>query len=61
MGLQSATAAVLIVILNSTIGLTALKLYNHKNPGVEVCDAAITGGGCSAARPVLQTRLCQNR
>ena len=33
------------------------KVYNHQNPGVEVCNAAITGGGGSAARPVLQTRL----
>jgi glucose/mannose transport system substrate-binding protein len=41
-----------------TAALTALfKVYNHKNPGVEVCNSAITGGGGSAARPVLQTRL----
>jgi glucose/mannose transport system substrate-binding protein len=40
------------------VALEALfKVYNHKNPGVEVCNAAITGGGGSAARPVLQTRL----
>jgi glucose/mannose transport system substrate-binding protein len=31
--------------------------YKHKNPGVEVLNAAVTGGGGSAARPVLQTRL----
>jgi glucose/mannose transport system substrate-binding protein len=33
------------------------KVYKQKNPGVEVLNAAITGGGGSAARPVLQTRL----
>src|SRR5947207_2182827 len=33
------------------------KAYKQKNPGVEVLNAAITGGGGSAARPVLQTRL----
>ena len=36
---------------------TLFKLYKHKNPGVEILNAAITGGGGSAARPVLQTRL----
>ena len=35
------------------------KVYNHKNPSVEICNAAITGGGGSAARPVLQTRLAR--
>ena len=33
------------------------KVYKHKNPGAEVYNAAITGGGGSAARPLLQTRL----
>jgi glucose/mannose transport system substrate-binding protein len=33
------------------------KVYKYKNPGVEVLNAAVTGGGGSAARPVLQTRL----
>ena len=33
------------------------KVYRHKNPGVEILNAAVTGGGGSAARPVLQTRL----
>ena len=32
-------------------------VYKYKYPGVEVLNAAITGGGGSAARPVLQTRL----
>jgi ABC-type glycerol-3-phosphate transport system substrate-binding protein len=32
-------------------------LYKYKYPGVEVLNAAVTGGGGSAARPVLQTRL----
>ena len=31
--------------------------YKYKYPGVEVLNAAVTGGGGSAARPVLQTRL----
>jgi glucose/mannose transport system substrate-binding protein len=31
--------------------------YKNKYPGVEVLNAAVTGGGGSAARPVLQTRL----
>jgi hypothetical protein len=40
------------------VALEALfKVYKHKNPGVEVLNAAVTGGGGSAARPVLQTRL----
>jgi glucose/mannose transport system substrate-binding protein len=33
------------------------KVYKHDNPDVEVSNAAVTGGGGSAARPVLQTRL----
>jgi glucose/mannose transport system substrate-binding protein len=33
------------------------KVYKHENPDVAVCNAAITGGGGSAARPVLQNRL----
>src|SRR5499427_6434107 len=32
-------------------------VYKYKYPGVEVLNAAVTGGGGSAARPVLQTRL----
>ena len=32
-------------------------VYKRKYPGVEVLNSAITGGGGSAARPVLQTRL----
>src|SRR5262252_6389816 len=40
------------------VALEALfKLYTYKNPGVEILNAAVTGGGGSAARPVLQTRL----
>src|SRR3984957_4773514 len=40
------------------VALDALfKVYKQKNPEVEVSNAAITGGGGSAARPVLQTRL----
>src|ERR1700738_5075266 len=40
------------------VALDALfKVYKQKNPDVEVSNAAITGGGGSAARPVLQTRL----
>src|SRR6202140_4927271 len=40
------------------VALEALfKIYKHKNPEVEVLNAAVTGGGGSAARPVLQTRL----
>jgi len=40
------------------VALEALfKVYKHKNLGVEVINAAVTGGGGSAARPVLQTRL----
>jgi glucose/mannose transport system substrate-binding protein len=41
-----------------TVALDALfKVYKRKNPDVEVFNAAITGGGGSAARRVLQTRL----
>jgi glucose/mannose transport system substrate-binding protein len=32
-------------------------VYKDKNPGVEIRNAGITGGGGLAARPVLQTRL----
>jgi glucose/mannose transport system substrate-binding protein len=32
-------------------------VYKYKYPGVEVLNAAVTGGGPLAARPVLQTRL----
>src|SRR6516165_7331121 len=32
-------------------------VYKYKYPGVEVLNAAVTGGGGSAARPLLQTRL----
>jgi len=32
-------------------------VYTYKYPGVEVLNAAVTGGGGSAARPLLQTRL----
>ncbi len=32
-------------------------LFKSQNPGVEIVDAAVAGGGGSAARPVLQTRL----
>jgi glucose/mannose transport system substrate-binding protein len=32
-------------------------VYKYKYPGVEVLNSAVTGGGGSAARPVLQTRL----
>src|ERR1700693_943983 len=40
------------------VALDALfKVYKQKNPDVDVSNAAITGGGGSAARPVLQTRL----
>jgi glucose/mannose transport system substrate-binding protein len=40
------------------LALEALfKVYKYKNPGVAVSNAAIVGGGGSAARPVLQTRL----
>jgi glucose/mannose transport system substrate-binding protein len=37
------------------------KVYKYKNPGVEVLNAAVTGGGGSAARPVLQTRLAAGK
>jgi glucose/mannose transport system substrate-binding protein len=32
-------------------------VYKYNYPGVEVLNSAVTGGGGSAARPVLQTRL----
>ena len=32
-------------------------VYKKQNPGVEIMNAAVAGGGGSAARPVLQTRL----
>ena len=31
--------------------------YKKQNPGVEIINATVAGGGGSAARPVLQTRL----
>jgi len=44
------------------VALEALfKAYNHKNPGVEVRNAGITGGGGLATRPVLQTRLAGSK
>src|SRR5215469_11309865 len=33
------------------------KVYKEHNPGVDVINFAIAGGGGSAAQPVLQTRL----
>src|SRR5215475_8144560 len=33
------------------------KVYEKQNPGVDIINAAIAGGGGSNARPVLQTRL----
>src|SRR6202521_2439861 len=32
-------------------------IYKKQNPGVEIVNAPVAGGGGSAARPVLQTRL----
>ena len=32
-------------------------VYKKQNPGVEIVNATVAGGGGSAARPVLQTRL----
>jgi glucose/mannose transport system substrate-binding protein len=32
-------------------------VYKKRDPGVEIVNAAVAGGGGSAARPVLQTRL----
>ena len=32
-------------------------VYKKQNPGVEIINATVAGGGGSAARPVLQTRL----
>jgi glucose/mannose transport system substrate-binding protein len=37
------------------------RVYRANNPGVKVLNASISGGGGSAARPVLQTRLAGNR
>jgi glucose/mannose transport system substrate-binding protein len=34
--------------------------YKKQNPGIEIINAAVAGGGGSAARPVLQTRLAGN-
>ncbi len=36
---------------------TVLETYQNRYPDVEVINASIAGGGGSAARPVLQTRL----
>src|SRR5262252_2371037 len=33
------------------------KVYKQNDPGVEIINATVAGGGGSAARPVLQTRL----
>ena len=33
------------------------KVYKERDPGVEIINATVAGGGGSAARPVLQTRL----
>src|ERR1700758_3630642 len=33
------------------------KVYKQHDPGVEIINATVAGGGGSAARPVLQTRL----
>ena len=33
------------------------KVYKKQNPGVEIINATVAGGGGFAARPVLQTRL----
>ncbi|HEY0790042.1 MAG TPA: ABC transporter substrate-binding protein [Chthoniobacterales bacterium] len=33
------------------------RAYTERNPGVQIRNAAIAGGGGSAARPLLQTRL----
>ena len=34
-----------------------LTVYKKQNPGVEIVNATVAGGGGSAARPVLETRL----
>lgn len=34
-------------------------VYQKQEPGVEIINAAVAGGGGSAARPVLQTRLAR--
>ena len=36
---------------------TVLETYQNRYPNVEIINASIAGGGGSAARPVLQTRL----
>lgn len=33
------------------------QIYKERDPGVEIINAAVSGGGGSAARPILQTRL----
>jgi glucose/mannose transport system substrate-binding protein len=35
-------------------------VYRQQNPGIDIINAAVAGGGGSAARPVLQTRLAGN-
>ena len=35
-------------------------VYKKQNPGVEIINATVAGGGGSAARPVLQARLAGN-
>lgn len=35
------------------------RMYKERNHGVEIINAAVTGGGGSAARPILQTRLAE--
>src|SRR5258708_39035831 len=35
------------------------KVYKEHNAGVEIVNATVAGGGGSAARPVLQTRLAR--
>ena len=33
------------------------RIYQNQHPGIEIINATVAGGGGSAARPVLQTRL----
>jgi glucose/mannose transport system substrate-binding protein len=33
------------------------QVYKDRDPGVQIVNAAVAGGGGSAARPILQTRL----
>jgi glucose/mannose transport system substrate-binding protein len=40
---------------------TLFEVHKHRNPGVEILNAAITGGDGSAARPVPQTRLAAGK